>query len=176
MNKKLWGNFRRHVPRMTVPEEKVELNKARRVYNKEHMGEVYVSFEHDWQSKEDGRELHSWINLDEDEWATFVSILWQIDQLMPTYQRFTCVVCCDDQTTKEMWGGKLKRTLLDDNTLSEAIDANAVDREGQDGPIVCEYCGEGMVSFQCHCHKFDCRKCSEENFCKGCGENIYKEL
>ena len=26
---------------MTVPEEKVELNKARRVYNKEHMGEVY---------------------------------------------------------------------------------------------------------------------------------------
>ena len=172
MNSKLWGKFRRHVPRMTAPEEKIELNPKRRVYNKEHNGQNYIVFENDWKNESD-EDVQSWINLDEDEWQAFVKILWQIDQVMPTFQRYTCVVCLDQRTTVDLWSGKLQRTLLDEDTLAEAIDANAVDRAGQDGPIVCEYCGDAMAVFRCHCHKYNCRQCSDDSYCKGCGENVY---
>ena len=172
MNSKLWGKFRRHVPRMTAPLEKIELNPIKRVYNSEHMDQTYITFESDWKN-EDGEDVKSWINLDEEEWEAFVKILWQIDQVIPSYQRYTCVVCLDERTTVDLWSGKLRRTKLDEATLNEAINANAIDRAGQDGPIVCEYCGDAIVVFQCHCHKYNCRSCSDENFCKGCGENMY---
>ena len=96
MNSKLWGKFRRHVPRMTAPLEKIELNPIKRVYNSEHMDQTYITFESDWKN-EDGEDVKSWINLDEEEWEAFVKILWQINQVIPSYQRYTCVGCLDEQ-------------------------------------------------------------------------------
>ena len=39
----------------------------------------------------------------------------------------------------------------------------------------CHYCGEEPRQGNCHCHRFDCKKCEKDNFCKRCDGVLYYE-
>ena len=165
LNKNIWRKFRQAVPVLRKEGESVALTTHKKVYTREYEGNLYVTFEGKW--KKDGDEFTTCINLSMDEMDQLVKSLWQIDQLIPCYMVNECSLCRDSPQTVKLVDGRMKKTILEFKKFKVA--------KRQKG--VCEFCGEEMTNFAvCHCHRYDCRKCSAENFCKYCGKNKFKEL
>lgn len=156
---------------------KVPVASGRSVYNKEFEGKTYICFDQEFTAKEKDKNnkpkiLNSYNNFNDVEWETFVGILWEIDKLIPCFLMEPCAVCSDKKKQWEMFDNKLCISRLSPRALRDVIAANALATP----PVMCDYCGADLVSNggACHCHKFNCRQCSAENFCKGCGQNKYK--
>lgn len=137
------------------------------------MGETYICFEQEWMKEKEKRK--SYINLDTDEWSEFIKILWKLDEHMkhqyPYMDIKKCFECKDEKKLVKMFERKLKITNLDPNKHTNISIANSLGVEEQR----CEYCGKPTWATGCHCHEFDCRQCSPESYCQGCGENVYKK-
>ena len=165
LNKNIWRKFRQAVPTLRKDGECVKLTSHKRVFTREFEGSIYVTFEGKWVKE--GEEFTTWINLSMDEMDVLVKHLWEIDQLIPCFKISECTLCHDSQQAVKMVDGKMRKTLLDPKAFKTAQRKN----------VACVYCGKTMTIFSvCHCHKFDCRKCSAENFCRFCGKIKYKEM
>lgn len=174
----MWLEFRQSVPCLLAPEAKIELSAGKSVYNKEFEGNMYICFDQEFTAKErdeknQPKTLNSYINFTGNEWEKFVGVLWEIDKVIPCFLTEKCAICNDAKHEWEMFDGRMYVTRLSSKKLREAIAANAVDMTAL--PVVCDYCGgEPRNNSNCHCHKYDCRQCSRENFCRGCGKNRYR--
>jgi hypothetical protein len=161
-NKNVWRKFRGAVPVLRRPGFSVSLTSFKRVFNQDFEGKMYITFEHSWKG-DDGEQRQTFINLSMEELDELVKNLWQIDQLIRCFKIQKCFVCNDISESMDMVDFKLAKTLLDDKTYKKAMASKK-----------CSFCGDPIASNECHCHKFNCRRCSSENFCPGCGNNMFR--
>ena len=76
---------------------------------------------------------------------------------------------CHDMRKVVLKDGRMKDTALNP-TAFQFVKDNNNDAANQ-LEIMCEYCGiyHGMGDL-CHCHKYDCKDCEPNNFCKKCDQ------
>ena len=166
MNRRIWRRFRCEVPVMKTKDRKIDLNSFKRVYNREHYGEIFITFEQDWKNPEN-LEMKTWINLDIEEWTELVKVLWEIDQIMGVWITKSCNDCEDVKIPSKMFNRRLNESKLSEEMYSSIVISNIVNY------VTCEFCGLAVEG--CHCHEYDCHECSPKCFCETCGQNMYVE-
>ena len=123
----------------------------------------YVSFHsiYKWQDNV----YNTYINLNEDEWQNFINACTKIN----LKKRAANTPTCHDMKKVVLVDGCMKKTTLNPTALQFVKDNN--NSANNQLELMCEYCGlhHGMGDF-CHCHKYNCKDCEPDNFCKTCDE------
>ena len=165
----VWGMLRRHVPRLRTANYQLELTSDKSVQVVDLSNDRYWSFHHTWKDEEDN--VHTnYINLREHEWAVFLDIVHEIDEIIPTRAILPCPACHSMRKVMlvKHLGGRTQKTKLTPEQLAAVRENNAVSYNQL--MLECEYCGVAMYDPErCHCHKYNCRMCESDNFCKTCG-------
>ena len=121
----------------------------------------FVSFHRAFRGQ---RVYDTYINMNEQEWKAFKTIVPDIVKAMPN-----CSLCQDV---------KVKRRLFDDRMLETKLSPKRLVSVKEDNEVAynqmayqCEYCGQTFdYEGTCHCHRYNCRECEPDNFCKQCGD------
>lgn len=102
----------------------------------------------------------TYINLNKEEWELLMQINPAIMMELPK--------CCTKQK-KKLIRGRMLETKLSPEHLKDVKESN--EEAYNQLAYCCEYCG---VQFDyegtCHCHRYNCRECEPDNFCKHCGD------
>ena len=167
-----WLLFRSHVPLFSTKDYTVKLSERKQVANRElELNKTcYVSFSQIYMKE--GRPLTSYINFKPFEWQEFIAQLHIMDSIFPPSVLKPCPDCPANIIFAEVdaASGRLKETRLSAEQLQAVHDNN--DIAYNQLVHCCTYCGGSDMSYDesCHCHRYDCRECESENFCKTCGK------
>ena len=102
----------------------------------------------------------TYINLNEEEWYKLLEINPDVLKELPK--------CCTKQKKKLIYG-RLLETKLSPQQLKDVKENN--ETAYNQLAYQCEYCGvQYDYEGTCHCHRYNCRECEPNNFCKHCGD------
>ena len=143
----------------------------------------YVTFHH--FTKWDDKTYHTYINIGANEWCALMFAMPAIDSMLnkQSYDvpdtilpekaaklrepRTNCSMCKDEMTAVILKDGRMKETNLTSQAYKSIKDSNKSAFNQMD--YSCDYCGGcRYYGADCHCHKFDCKDCEPDNFCKKC--------
>ena len=139
----------------------LKLTKVKRLEVITFMDKRYVSFVQISYHKDNEYKRYS--NFNDDEWATLLDEMQNINKLFGEEECFGIKTSIYLEMDKRM-----KRSKLTKTQLATVLSHNAK-VQNQLG-LTCTYCGsEGyMQTDDCHCHRFDCQHCDPDNFCSKC--------
>ena len=109
----VWLKLRRHVPKLKTPFYNVKLTEAKEVTVIKFTDDVhYVSFHHTY--KRDNDVYSSYINMNPEEWSSFLAALDKIDAVIPPRPQdiITCPDCCLMKTVVPVYLGRMQPTVL----------------------------------------------------------------
>ena len=165
-----WLKLRRNVPMLQTCNYNVSLTEAKDVavfmFND---GVQYVSFRNKYK-----QENYTYINLNREEWASFLAALNKIDAIIPPTNVMKCPSCNLLKMVVPMINGRPQETTLSPEMLQDVRENNKIAYNQE--MYRCEYCGgySHQINSSCHCHRYDCRECEPNNFCATCGDvNIF---
>ena len=126
-------------------------------------GYRYVSFLHT------NKGYNNFFNLNYDEWTMLKDKLPDITQALPK-----CLLCKDMKVKKQLHDHRMLETKLSAKQLEDVKDNNQYAYNQL--AYQCEYCGDSFDYGSCHCHRYDCRQCEPDNFCKKCQTLLVESL
>jgi len=146
----------------------------------------YVSF-HDCLESGD-RVVDCYININKEEFSKLLARVSELstyllknktmdidmpDTLLPESElklrqpRDYCYYCDDMMSAIVVDGkGRSRKTKLGSQEFTNLLKSQV---------IRCEYCGEEPKLGHCHCHRYDCKTCEKDSFCKRCDGILYYE-
>lgn len=177
-----WDLFRSSKDKFTNVHFSLKLSDTKEVNVIDFKNKQYVSFHQ--RTKQGNKTYDSYINLSPDDWCKLVFSMPAVDNMMfPSFPAFDvpdtllperkpklreprnyCSECKDEMTAVILRNGRMKETNMTHDEYRNVKTSNKYALTKS-----CEYCG-GSSFYQdvCHCHKFDCKECEPENFCKKC--------
>ena len=165
----MWIQVRSQIPEMRKKNKVIQLTSNKKIYSRTFNSALFVCFEQTWSGR-DGEPKCTFINFNQQEWRTFVMILSEIDAILPPGPIAMCFKCYSSKRHHTMINGCLSAPELTVEEQQKVELENSM-IDNQMG-MRCDYCGQ-LRYFDCHCHKFDCKECSPDNFCENCGDNYY---
>lgn len=119
----------------------------------------YVSF-HSTTSKT----YDTYVNMNEEEWDMFKRLMPDITEAMQK-----CSLCKGEKVKRKLYDGSMLKTKLSPQQLADVEENN--ETAYNQLAYQCTYCGQSFdYEDTCHCHRYNCRECEPDNFCKQCGD------
>ena len=82
---------------------------------------------------------------------------------------------CFTKQKKKLIHGRLLETKLSPQQLRDVQENN--ETAYNQLAYCCEYCGiQYDYEGTCYCHRYNCRECEPDNFCKHCGDVMIESL
>ena len=176
-----WNRVRDNIEKFGKRNFTLKLTDTKEINVVDFKNNRYVSF-HQCTNR-GGKIYASYINLNSSEWCKLMFSSPAIDLLLTKESfdvpdtllpekapkirepRNNCTECKDEMIAVILKDGRMKETNLSRETYKSIQESNKT-VQNQLG-LVCDYCG-AMIYYDCHCHKYDCRDCEPESFCKKC--------
>lgn len=165
-----WRRIREHVPRLMTADYSLKLSECKYVVNKLFpVNDVrYICFSKTYKNKE-GALSDAYINFNPEEWQSFLNQLFEMDKIFTPKKLKSCPDCKRYPVTIHEVTKRTQNTRLDAEALQAVKDNN--DATYNQEAHKCTYCGRHDMSCDgelCHCHKYNCRECEKDSFCKTC--------
>lgn len=166
----VWLKLRESIPKLSTDGFEIALTDRKGVQNKQFNDKTYVGFYNTYYRN--GTECTSYINLNTEEWESLVAILHEMDDIfMPKYV-LPCPKCEPIMTAVPITAdGRVAETKLSPERLL-LVEANNEIAYNQ-LMCLCTFCGANHMEEDSpcgFCHKFSCRFCEPQNFCKACNK------
>ena len=162
----LWEKIQTNVYHMNSKNYTLQLTNEKEVNVLEFKDRRYVSFHSIHRYKDNVYDTY--INLNEEEWQNCMEAMTKItfSQANPPQDD---TPQCHDMKKVVLVNQRMKKTTLNPTALKCVQDHNNETYNQLD--LMCDYCGiyEHMGDL-CHCHKYNCKDCEPDNFCKTCDQ------
>ena len=163
----VWQKLRVNIPFLRTSGYNIKLTDNKEVTVVQFHDRRYVSFHNTYQRQ---GIVHSvYINLNDDEWHTFLVALDTVDVMFPPKPIASCPSCANFKQVVSLVDGRMCKSQLTPDALQGVLENNAMSYNQE--MLCCEYCGGSTNTYDsgCHCHAFHCRDCEPGNFCDTCG-------